>query len=156
MNDYRDITAPRLGTESMRGIFLAGGITDCPDWQSEAVQALCCHAITVFNPRQANFDITNPNAAREQITWEHNHLRHAMAILFWFPCETLCPITLYELGAWSMTEKPIFVGMHPDYKRADDVFTQTRLARPEVQVYTKLYQVTNAVVEFYHTRKRGA
>jgi hypothetical protein len=37
--------------------------------------------------------------------------------MFWFPCETLCPITLYELGAWTVlapqTGTKLFVGACP-------------------------------------------
>ncbi len=49
--------------------------------------------------------------------WEHDHLRRAKAIMFWFPSETLCPITLYELGAWTIlarqTGTKLFVGADP-------------------------------------------
>ena len=114
-------------------IFLAGGITGCPDWQS-AIRTML-RGVYILNPRRKDFPIGDPGAALEQIKWEHEHLRLADAILFWFPCETLCPIVLYELGAWSMMPgKPIFVGVHPDYKRQQDVEIQTRLARPEVAI----------------------
>jgi hypothetical protein len=72
-------------------------------------------------------------------------LHRADAISFWFPCETLCPITLYELGAWSRQDKPIFVGTHPDYKRRLDVQIQTELARPEIQVVHTLSGLANEV-----------
>ena len=38
----------------------------------------------------------------------HDALRDVHAISFWFPKETICPIVLYELGAWSMTNKTYF------------------------------------------------
>jgi len=117
-----------------KSIFLAGGISNCPDWQQEMRLLLQDTDLILFNPRRAQFPIGDPSAAQEQIEWEHDHLRSADAILFWFPCETLCPIVLYELGAWSMTGKPIFVGVHPDYKRRQDVEIQTYLARPEVDI----------------------
>ena len=117
-----------------KAVFLAGGITGCPDWQQDMRRLLRGTDLILLNPRRKDFPIGDPNAAREQITWEHNQLRMAGAILFWFPHETICPIVLYELGAWSMTTKPIFVGVHPDYQRRQDVEIQTRLARPEVEV----------------------
>jgi len=119
-------------------VFLAGGITGCPDWQQEIVELLKDTNLTLLNPRRAHFPIGNPNAAQEQIEWEHDHLKMGDAILFWFPCETICPIVLYELGAWSMTDKPIFVGVHPDYSRRQDVEIQTGLVRPEVNVVYSL------------------
>ena len=41
---------------------------------------------------------------------------------------------LYELGAWSKTDKPIFVGVHKDYVRRQDVEIQTKLARSDVNI----------------------
>lgn len=126
-------------------VFLAGGITGCPDWQSEIMGKLVNDDITVLNPRRADFPIHDPGAAREQIYWEHTHLRKADVILFWFPCETLCPIVLYELGAWSMTNKSIVVGVHPDYQRRADVEIQTELARPDVTVVHSLNALVDAL-----------
>ena len=78
-------------------VFLAGGITGCPGWQQEIVGRLHDLSVVLLNPRRANFPINDPTAAPQQIEWEHRHPK-ADTIAFWFPCETLCPITLYELG----------------------------------------------------------
>jgi hypothetical protein len=105
--------------------------------------------LTILNPRRRNFPMNDPTAAAAQIAWEHRHLRKAGAVLFWFPSETLCPITLYELGAWSMSAKPLFVGTHPDYQRRLDVEIQTRLARPEVRVVSSLNDLAQQVRDWY-------
>ncbi len=76
-------------------------------------------------------------AALEQITWEHHALRASSAILFWFPRESLCPIALYELGAWSMTPLRLFVGADGHYGRRRDVEIQTKLARPDVATHAR-------------------
>lgn len=130
-----------------KSVFLAGGITNCPNWQKMMASLLADTKMNLIllNPRRANFPIGDPGAAMEQITWEHDHLRAATAILFWFPCETLCPIVLYELGAWSMTDKPIFVGVHPRYKRRRDVEIQTGLVRPDVKVVYSLEDLASLV-----------
>jgi len=126
------VESPSTHDGNETSVFLAGGITGCPDWQADMVEFLSDTDLVLFNPRRANFPIHDPSAAQFQIEWEHDHLRKADVILFWFPRETLCPIVLYELGAWSMTTKTIFVGVHPEYKRRQDVEIQTRLARPDV------------------------
>jgi nucleoside 2-deoxyribosyltransferase-like protein len=128
-----------------RSLFLAGGISGCPDWQRTMVDLLADTALLLLNPRRADFPIHDPGAAEAQITWEYQHLRRAAAILFWFPCETLNPIVLYELGAWSMADKPLFVGVHPRYQRRQDVEIQTRLARPDVPVALSLEDLATAV-----------
>lgn len=129
-------------------LFLAGGITGCPDWQQEMVARLQETSLVLFNPRRASFPIENAKAAMEQIEWEYIHLRKATAISFWFPCETLNPVVLYELGAWSMTNKPLFVGVHPQYQRITDVCIQTAFARPEVSVVMSLEALAQQIVSW--------
>jgi hypothetical protein len=115
-------------------VFLGGGIMGCPDWHHDVVSLLAGEPVVLLNPRRKDFPINDPKAAPQQIEWEYRQLRKADGILFWFPSETLCPIGLYELGAWSMTSKPLFVGVHPSYRRRQDVELQTKLARPDVSV----------------------
>jgi hypothetical protein len=136
----RSIEAPAIYTPAAgeHSIFLAGGITGCHDWQQDMVRLLADSDLVVLNPRRPDFPMDNPAAAEAQIRWEFEHLRLADMIAFWFPCETLCPITLYELGAWAMTSKPLFVGVHPDYQRRLDVEMQLALARPDVRVVSSL------------------
>jgi hypothetical protein len=134
----RYIECPDTYQGSERTLFMAGGITGCGDWQAELAVLLRDTDWVLLNPRRKNFPMHDAAEAERQIKWEHEHFRAASAISFWFPCETLCPITLYELGAWSMTDKPLFVGVHPDYQRRIDVEIQTRLARPEVKIVYSL------------------
>jgi len=105
----------------------------------------------LFNPRRADFPIHDPTAAQKQITWEYEHLRIASTILFWFPKETLCPIVLYELGAWSMADKSIFVGVHPEYQRHQDVEIQTGLIRPDVEIVYSLMDLAEQVANYLET-----
>ena len=129
-------------------IFLAGGITGCPNWQKEMRGLLSETNLLLLNPRRDDFPIGDPDAASIQITWEYNALRAAAAILFWFPCETICPIVLYELGAWSMTDKLMFVGVHPGYQRRQDVEIQTKLARPDIHITTSLNSLAGQVKQY--------
>lgn len=117
-------------------LFLAGGITGCPDWQKEMIQRFKNEDITLINPRRASFDITDPTMSAQQIDWENEHLILADAILFWFPFETLCPITLFELAKYAQRGKKIFVACHPAYARAFDVKHQLSLMRPDVTVHS--------------------
>lgn len=129
-------------------LFLAGGITNCPDWQKTMVSLLANTNLTILNPRRADFPIGDPNAAQKQIKWEYDALREADIIQFWFPADTLCPIVLYELGAWSARRnivtigyKSIFIGIEPGYKREQDVVIQTGLVRPEIEIVYSLEEL---------------
>jgi hypothetical protein len=145
------IEAPEKYSKSLnlKSVFLAGGITDCPDWQSEIVKLLNDIDVALLNPRRKNFPINNPNASRGQIKWEFDHLRKADIILFWFPAESVCPIALYELGAWCMTNKPISLGMAAGYQRKIDIQEQLALVRPEIKIVYALdklaEQTTNLI-----------
>jgi hypothetical protein len=127
---------------------MGGGITGCPDWQADAVDYLKDVAdLALVNPRRASFDVTNANMTVEQIAWEHHHLTNADAIMFWFPCETLCPITLFELGVYAAKGYNIFVGCHPDYARKVDVIEQLKNLRPDVKVHQHLHNMLDDVHE---------
>jgi hypothetical protein len=128
-------------------LFLAGGITGCPDWQKEMVGKLSGSDLILLNPRRANWEM-KAGMEEEQIAWEKKHLLGADAILFWFPAESLCPIALYELGAWHCRPKRLFMGCHPDYKRKKDVEIQTKLDRPTQEIANSLEELANQVMEW--------
>ena len=114
-------------------LFLAGGISNCPDWQEEVIALLDGVPGIGLNPRRRG-EFTE-SIANEQIEWEFRALRTADTVLFWFPKETLCPITLFELGVFTCRKDTrLVVGTHPDYARRFDVIKQLELARPEVAV----------------------
>jgi hypothetical protein len=121
-------------------LFLAGGITNCPDWQTYVINELKdVPDLTIYNPRRKNFPINDPKASEEQIMWEFNHLRDADIIIFWFSRGSLNPIVLYELGMWANSRDTIFIlGIDPEYERKQDVIIQTQLARPGLPVFDSL------------------
>lgn len=133
----RHIRAPEPFTGQGRTLFLAGGITNCPDWQSRAATLLAdTPGLTVLDPRRRDFD---PSATVAQIQWEHHHLHRADVILFWFaPGGSVQPITLYELGVHVTRDVPLAVGADPAYPRRIDVETQLALARPGLTVHDTL------------------
>lgn len=140
-----------LENSENKKVFLAGGITNCPDWQAEMIEKLkYVRGITLYNPRRANFPMDDPNAAEEQITWEYEKLKAADIIVFWFSRGSLNPIVLYELGKWgNSTSKSIVVGIDEEYERRQDVEIQTRLARKsEFPFYNSLDDVAEAVTGF--------
>ena len=126
------IEAPDNLETRAKKLFLAGAISGTPDWQSYLIDKIKDMDIAVYNPRRKNFNIYDPSNAVEQIEWEFRALRKADCISFWFCKETVAPIALFELGAWSATPKPLVVGADPEYERLLDITVQMRLARPDV------------------------
>lgn len=125
------IEAPVKYYTGKLSIFLAGGITNCPDWQKEMVELLRDLDIVIYNPRRKNFPIDDPDASYAQIKWEFEFLDRADMILFWFSSGSLNPIVLFEYGKWLMNTrnkevyKNIIVGIDPEYARRQDVELQT-------------------------------
>jgi hypothetical protein len=120
-------------------IFLAGGITGCPDWQAEAVSLLTGADVTAMNPRRPGRMADVPDRAAEQVAWEFRYLDQADVVLFWFPAsESVQPIARYELGRIAAGPKPIAVGVDPGYVRRLDVVLQLSHARPDVPVHATL------------------
>ena len=127
-------------------LFLGGGITGCRDWQAEVVEKLKNTNLVLLNPRRKHWPMNDPEASKNQISWEYEHLQTASMIMFWFSPETLCPITLFEYGKWIVRNKPLFVGCDPEYSRIQDVIVQTRLERPYQQVHTNLDSLVRSVM----------
>ena len=157
MADVIVVTAPdefqkKFGVK----VFLAGGITNCPNWQKDVIECvkkhfnLYCnedlyvnekygnHAdLVIFNPRRENFPIHDPSAAKEQIEWEFNALEKCDVFSMYFSSgESDQPICMYELGRniCRMQDKSIYwksrivVTVENGYRRKDDVIIQSRLA----------------------------
>jgi len=147
------IEAPATYGPKQVNLFLAGGISNCPDWQAAAVNLLTEVDGTALNPRRS--EAFTEEIAGEQITWEYEALHLTKAIIFWFPAETLCPITLFELGVFTQRKGiPVFVGTHPDYQRRFDVIKQLSLARPEIKVVDSVEELVNQYVDSLRPRKR--
>jgi hypothetical protein len=147
-------------------VFLAGGITGCPDWQSSIIPDLSRKlnklswpsSMVIINPRRVSWDMKDSEGtAREQIRWEHHYLQQADIISFWFPEETLCPITLFELGkkicrpsnTFGLQQIPV-VGVHPRYVRRLDIEVQCSLERSVPVVYSLKELVSAVVNEVYN------
>jgi len=128
-------------------LFMAGGISNTSDWQAIFKSLLLSESnLVLINPRREKFDVNDPDASDLQIEWEHMHIERAQGISFWFSPETLCPITLFELGKVAAgVRKLLFVGTHPQYKRKYDVVKQLKLIRPEVQVVESLVDLAQQV-----------
>ena len=155
------ITSPELPNNSdinKEHLFLAGGISNCPDWQSEAIEILKnVKDLIIFNPRRKNFDISDTNVSKQQIKWEFDRLAESTIVLFWFPKETLCPITLFEYGKclqkyfhlYSTILDKLYVGTHPEYARRFDIIEQTAL-EGKITVYDNLSEMCTKIVEDFN------
>lgn len=132
-DDRQDDDLPR--------IFMAGGISGCPPWQDAFLETVAKVPAVFYNPRRPDFNSTDLSMTKEQIKWEVEHLDKADAMIFWFPCETLCPITLFELGKYAQKGKTLFVGCHPDYARKLDVEEQLALMRIDIVVRNNIAMV---------------
>lgn len=109
-------------------VFLAGGITGCPDWQKELARELVLTNYAVLNPRRKQFPIDNHAAAEQQITWEFRYMRKADVLVFWFCKESIQPIALFELGAMAQSRTAnILIGVEPGYPREQDIYLQMKL-----------------------------
>ena len=129
-------------------VFLAGGITNCHDWQSEVIEYLKQYEVNnkldlrVYNPRRSSFNIETDDP-EEQIRWEYNNIGSATIFSMYFcNSESDQPICMYELGmhlgrigyiadsSLSLVYENYntIISVEDGYKRANDVIIQTKLA----------------------------
>ena len=139
-------------------VFLAGGITNCPNWQKEVIEGLSDTDLIVFNPRRENFPIHDPNASDEQIRWEFDALESASIFSMYFAdADSDQPICMYELGRNLMKmqmrfpydwQKRIVITADPKYRRYKDVVIQTGLAtKGKIAIYNTLDEHIQAIKE---------
>ena len=139
------IEAPDIYNWEEKSLFLAWGISNCPDWQEEYINYFKDTSLVLLNPRRTNFNVADKSVEIEQITWEHEHLERSDIISFWFWKETICPIVLFELWKYASSTKDICVWVHPEYQRKSDVIIQLGLIRPEVKVVSTLENLAREV-----------
>lgn len=143
-------------------VFLGGGITSCKDWQMELMNKLELSnpKVRVYNPRRISFELSNPNESQIQIDWEHYYLNICDILVFYFAEETLCPITLFELGGAlernlhtyppnPTRRQKVLIYCEPEYKRKFDVSYQTKLVQNESTVdnFAYIYDDYNKFVD---------
>lgn len=142
------ITAPEKYERQYNDIicFLAGGITNCKNWQSQVINTFLSmeksgidlSRLVIMNPRRDNFPIDDPLAAEEQIYWEYKWLEECDIFSMYFASgESDQPICMYELGRNILRMQQKFmvswkdhlaISVEDGYKRKNDVLIQTRLA----------------------------
>lgn len=92
-------------------VFLAGSIEmgAAENWQLKMEKALNDLDIVIYNPRRDNWDSTWEQSIdneyfRAQVEWELDKLEDASVIAMYFDPSTQSPITLLELGLFSLYE----------------------------------------------------
>lgn len=106
----KEIQAPNdiFPLSKILNLFLAGSIEmgKANMWQKQVVEAFKDYNIHILNPRRDDWDasweqsITNPQF-RQQVNWELDGLDFSDIVIMYFQPDTLSPITLQELGAYS-------------------------------------------------------
>ncbi len=138
-----------LENQSNTKIFLAGGITNCPNWSSKLIKLIEHPHLTIYNPRRKKYPIDNSKITEEQIIWEFNHLRDSDIISFWFSDGSINPIVLLELGKYGLSSnKKIFIGIDENYERKEDVIIQTKLARPDIQIVFSIDELAQQIMDY--------
>jgi len=169
------IEAPNLYVPAKNEItcFLAGGITNCHQWQKSVINAIDSldHDIdlVIYNPRRENFDITKDDS-KEQIKWEFNYLEKCDIFSMYFASSEKSnqPICLYELGrnlVRMQTRFPsdytshgltylsrIVVTVESGYSRKDDVLIQTELATGPVEPVVMVHQTAPDAIQSHARR----
>lgn len=165
----RVITAPEIFTSKENDIccFLAGGITNCPDWQKDVIDNLGdrCDisedgSIILFNPRRENFPIGDKSEAYKQIGWEFDQLERMDIFSMYFSSgDSDQPICMYELGRNILRiqmrfptdwEKRIIITADKDYMRYRDVIIQTELAtNGKICVWDNLHDHCDSIIRAF-------
>ena len=148
------ITAPNREIPKFITVFLAGGINKCKEWQKEVIKELELEEISIFNPRQENFNINDKSNSFKQIKWEFERLEQMEIFTIYFcNSESVQPICMYELGRnivrmqnrfpydW---QNRIVISIEEGYTREEDIIIQLSLCAPQLSINNKATFKTHA------------
>jgi hypothetical protein len=123
---------------------MAGGITNCPDWQRYVLVHCSTDKVILINPRRVDWNVAQDPTA--QIDWEYRHIRLADKVYFWFPKEGQCMISLFELGEALGAERDVRIGVEPGYCRELDIVEQVKRMAPWLKIHTTLHEVYKGLI----------
>jgi len=136
------ITAPEyyVPTREEITIFLAGGITDCENWQKEVIDYLKSlpeentDKLVIFNPRRDKWPkSSDTEEIRRQINWEADYIRHADIFSMYFTNTEKSDLQFcfYVLGRYAgvYSRGKDIISYQEGFKRALDVEFQMSINR---------------------------
>lgn len=126
------ITAPEyyVPTREEITVFLAGGITNCENWQKEVIDYLKSlpeektDKLVIYNPRRDKWPKnSDTEEIRRQINWEADYIRSAIIFTMYFTNTEKSdqPICFYELGKYANNRLNDIISYQEGFKRALDV-----------------------------------
>ena len=142
------ITAPEyyVPTREEITVFLAGGITNCENWQKEVIDYLMSlpeektDRLVIFNPRHDKWPKnSDTEEIRRQINWEADYIRSADIFTMYFTNteksdQSIC---FYELGKYANRNNndiSYIISYQEGFKRALDVEFQMEILSPIIKV----------------------
>ncbi len=141
-------------------VFLAGGITNCEDWQKEVIEYFKSlpeektNHLVIFNPRRdkwpKNSDVEE---VRRQINWEADYINKSNIFSMYFTNTDKSdqPICFYELGRYARGNDVI--SYQEGFKRALDVDFQMEILCPTMRINKNITPTKHAELIFERYRQ---
>lgn len=148
MKEIKLFEQPSMSGERHPTVFLAGGIVGCPDWQNQVMQGLSDLRILFFNPRHDK-DGKDIHFNSKVDQWVENWIIRTGLVAFWFCKETTQHKWIFQLGRMSDKVKPIIVGLHPDYKFAQDIQNLFILSRVRARLVYNIEDLIDKIRQFF-------
>jgi hypothetical protein len=132
------IEAPNLPnpTSALFKLFLAGPVIGAPDWQNTVKTSLDAsnYDQMLINPRFTG----TPPSLEEFNQWIHDMTSQSHAIMYWIDSAIVDPLSYFGLGAWSITDKIVFVGIDPALANMDNIKEQMKILTPGIDIKDNL------------------
>lgn len=129
--------------------FLCGSIIG-EEWRDQIVESLKNFDVDIYNPKRLSW---KEALEKDQVIWENSYLGRSNVIVFWFSEESVCPISLFELGVHLFSNKVLYVGFSPKYQKLINLQTQLKLINPNMILYNSLENLISSIQkDFEHLR----
>lgn len=150
----------KLKTSKKKKVFLGGSIEmgKAEDWQTKIVKHFDkpeYEELILFNPRRDDWDsswVHDPTPGTKfhgQVTWEIEAQDHSDLNVYYFVEDTMSPITLLELGAYSKGNT--IVRVTEGYERYGNVVIFCK--HMNIPIFDTIHDINDEIKWFYYNDK---
>jgi len=137
-------------------VFLAGSIEmgTAEKWQEKVEEAISEYEVNIFNPRRDDWDSSweqkqSNKQFNYQVNWELNKLEESDIIFVYFDPNSKSPITLLEVGRFSV-HKPMIIVCPDGFWRKGNI--EILATRENISLYNDLESGIGSLITMINNR----
>lgn len=132
------------------------------EWRASVQERLVTFPVTVVSSRRPmtkpkETPHSEPFEYKTMLEWENAYIDRCQAVMFWFPWESSCAESMFQLGRLARDRRIVlFVGAHPNYRCRESLVQLMKYVRPEVLVASTFEKLMSQLVGWADEQSDGS